>query len=240
MPLGGAGSAAMVLDLIKSLGSDSQVQIVCVLDASAPMTLRKELPNIAAVTVIDFHENFNFSVKCNLGALASDADILFFLNDDMICLDKSWPAQLRTTLADSQVGATGGLLLTPDGLVQCAGHKNSPAPHLFGAGLDPADPANHSLVGTKREVGGLSGACFAVRREVFMEVGGMCELLPESYNDVDLGFKILESGRSLVFNPAIRFTHFESASRDPKVKPEDFEFITRRWGRYFRNDRLQP
>ena len=70
--------------------------------------------------------------------------------------------------------------------------------------------------------------------------GGMCELLPESYNDVDLGFKILESGRTLIFNPEIRFTHFESASRDPKVKPEDFEFIARRWGRYFRNDRFRP
>ena len=237
---GKSNGRAMVLDLIESLGNEEGIHTIIVVDDHAPSSVHDELVSCAKTIVRPYTEPFNFSKKCNLGALTSSSDILFFLNDDMICLDPNWPMAIRQTLSRGDVGAVGGLLLTPEGLVQCAGHKNSPAPHIFGAGLDPTDPANRPLVGTERQVGGLSGACFAVRRDLFLEVGGMCELLPESYNDVDLGFKILGTGKSLIFNPAIRFTHFESATRDPKVKPEDFEFISRRWGRHFRHDPYTP
>jgi GT2 family glycosyltransferase len=91
---------------------------------------------------------------------------------------------------------------------------------------------------TTRETGGLSGACFAVRRADYIEVGGMCEELPSSYNDVDLGFKLKELGRKLMYIPSIQFVHYESISRDPTVGEEETALIWRRWGRYFEHDPL--
>ena len=91
---------------------------------------------------------------------------------------------------------------------------------------------------TTRETSGLSGACFAVRHTDYVEVGGMCEELPSSYNDVDLGFKIKETGKKLMYIPSIQFMHYESMSRNPTVSKEETALIWRRWGRYFDNDPL--
>ncbi len=89
---------------------------------------------------------------------------------------------------------------------------------------------------TTRETGGLSGAYFAVRRADYMEVGGMCEELPNSYNDVDPGLKLKELGKKLMYAPSIQFVHNESIPRDPTVGEGETALIWRRWARYFEND----
>ena len=231
---------AMVLDLIASLGSHRDVTIAVVVDVSTPEAVVSELCARSDVRIIRYEKPFNFSEKCNVGANASSSDAIFFLNDDMICLDPDWPDHVRASLTVKRTGAVGGMLLNRDGTVQCAGHANVPVPHLFGVGLDPDDPTHRATLGVEREVSGLSGACIAMRRETFLEVGGMCTDLAEGYNDVDLGFKVLSTGQSLTLNPVLRFVHFESASRDPKVNPAEFEFVSARWGRFFDSDPYTP
>lgn len=231
---------AMVLDLIESLGSHENVALTVVLDNSAPLEVSQELATMPDLRVIPFDKPFNFSKKCNVGAMTSTADVLFFLNDDMICRSQEWPAALRRALSFKSVAAVGGLLIDDAGRVQCAGHGNTPVPHLFGTGLDPDDPENRATLRIEREVGGLSGACLAIHREVFLSVGGFCEDLPFSYNDVDLGFKVMDSGLHLLYSPDICFFHWESASRNPIVSDEESTFIRARWGRLFEVDRFAP
>jgi GT2 family glycosyltransferase len=237
---GDSGSRAMILDLVASLGSHDDTSILVVADSTTPTSVTSELSSTEDVRVITYEKPFNFSDKCNIGAFAEDSDVVFFLNDDMTCLTPNWPDHIRSSLSMKRVGAVGGLLLKKDGLVQCAGHGNSPVPHLFGVDLDPNDPTNHAILGTQREVSGLSGACIAMRRDDYLQVGGMCVDLAEGYNDVDLGFKVLSVEKSLLFNPALRFVHFESASRDPSVNTSEFEFVSRRWGRFFDSDPYTP
>jgi len=230
----------MILELLESIGTHEGVAYTVVLDVGAPPDVRQELLARADVQLIDFDGAFNFSAKCNLGAISSEADVLFFLNDDMICRSPDWPSEVRKALSYKAVAAVGGLLTDNSGLVQCAGHANTPVPHLFGAGLDPSDPGNRGCLGVEREVGGLSGACLAIKRDVFLTVGGFCEDLPHSYNDVDLGFKLIESGHRLLYSPGIVFFHWESASRNPVVSAEETSFLQERWGRHFESDRYTP
>jgi len=61
---------------------------------------------------------------------------------------------------------------------------------------------------TTRETNGLSGACFAVRRTDYVEVGVVCEEPPSRHNDVDLGIKLKESGKKLMYVPSIQFVHY--------------------------------
>lgn len=236
----GTDRRAMILDLIDGIGRQPNMSATVVADSSTPKEVQSALQSLDWVTVVPYEKPFNFSEKCNIGAMASTTDIVLFLNDDMTCVDTKWPDEIRRTLSMKRVGAVGGLLLTNDGLVQCAGHGNTPVPHLFGVGRDPSDPRNHPVLGIEREVSGLSGACVAMRRTDYLALGGMTELLAEGYNDVDLGFKVMSTGKSLIFNPLIRFIHFESATRDPKVNPEEWEFVTNRWGRFFGHDPFTP
>jgi GT2 family glycosyltransferase len=231
---------AMVLDLVESLGNHENVAITVVLDNGAPSEVSQELASMPDLRVIPFDKPFNFSQKCNVGAMTSEADVLFFLNDDMLCRSQEWPTAIRRSLSFKSVGAVGGLLIDETGHVRCAGHGNAPVPHLFGTGLDPDDPANRTTLRIEREVGGLSGACLAIDRNVFLSVGGFCEQLPFSYNDVDLGFKVLDLGLHLLYSPEICFFHWESASRNPVISEEETMFIRARWGRQFEVDRFAP
>ena len=235
-------SQCLVFGLMKSFGpeTDSLHEIIVVADAHTPQEVITTLSAFPKVLLEHFSEPFNFSKKCNVGARRASGDIILFLNDDMLAQSTGWVSQIQGQFAESLVGGVGGLLLTPEGLVQSAGHGNAPRPHIYGVRKDPKDPALQTQLMTTRETGGLSGACFAVRRTDYIEVGGMCEELPSSYNDVDLGFKLKELGKKLMYVPSIQFVNYESISRDPTVGEEETALIWRRWGRYFEHDPLLP
>jgi len=216
--------------------SPSIAEVIVVADRSTPGDVVDDMGQMDRVRVMTYDKPFNFADKCNVGALAANADVVMFLNDDMVSLAPDWPEFVLKYLSDAAVGAVGGLLVSPDGTVQCAGHGNAPVPHLYGVGLDPDDPANAAAVGCVREVGGLSGACLAVRRDDYLRVGGMCTAFPSSYNDVDLGFKLQSEGLNLLYTPEFRFVHYESASRDPRVSPDELALLQSRWGRYFEHE----
>lgn len=230
----------LVLELLKSFGTETSTlhEIIVVADTQTPQEVTQAISTMPKVMLENFSEPFNFSKKCNVGARRAGGDIILFLNDDMLVRNAGWVNQIQQQFTNPSVGGLGGLLLTPEGLVQCAGHANAPRPHLYGVGKDPLDPALKSQLMTTRETNGLSGACFAVRRTDYVEVGGMCEELPSSYNDVDLGFKLKETGKKLMYVPSIQFVHYESMSRDPTVGTEETALIWRRWGRYFDHDPL--
>ena len=230
----------LVIELLNSFGTETRslYEIIVVTDSHTPKEVAQALAVQPKVAIESFSEPFNFSKKCNVGARHASGDIILFLNDDMLAHSAGWVNQIQQQFTNPTVGGVGGLLLTIEGLVQCAGHANSPRPHLYGVGRDPLDPTFQSQLMTTRETSGLSGACFAVRRTDYVEVGGMCEELPSSYNDVDLGFKLKETGKKLMYVPSIQFVHYESISRDPKVSREETALIWRRWGRYFEHDPL--
>ena len=230
----------LVIELLKSFGLETSVlhEIIVVADARTPEEVTSALSLMSKVVIESFNEPFNFSKKCNAGARRASGEIILFLNDDMLAHSAGWVTQIQQQFTNPLVGGVGGLLLTPEGLVQCAGHASAPRPHMYGVGKDPKDSAFRSQLMTTRESSGLSGACFAVRRTDYVEVGGMCEELPSCYNDVDLGFKLKETGKKLMYVPSIQFVHYESMSRDPKVGTEETALIWRRWGRYFDHDPL--
>ena len=238
----GGVSQCLVLELLENFSQETDAlhEIIVVADTHTPQEVINALSVLPKVALENFSEPFNFSKKCNIGARRASGDIILFLNDDMLAESTGWVSQIQKQFADPSVGGVGGLLLTPEGLVQCAGHANAPRPHIYGVWKDPKDPALQAQLMTARETGGLSGACFAVRRADYIEVGGMCEDLPSSYNDVDLGFKLKELGKKLMYVPSIQFVHYESISRDPTVGEEETALIWRRWGRYFEHDPYIP
>ncbi len=235
-------SRCLVLEFLQSFGheTDALHEIIVVADAHTPQEVINALSAFPKVLLEYFSEPFNFSRKCNVGARRASGDIILFLNDDMLAQSTGWVSQIQGQFTDPLVGGVGGLLLTPEGFVQCAGHANAPRPHIYGVGKDPKDPGLQAQLMTTRETGGLSGACFAVRRTDYRQVGGMCEELPSSYNDVDLGFKLKGLGKKLMYVPSIQFVHYESISRDPTVGEEETALIWWRWGRYFEHDPFLP
>jgi GT2 family glycosyltransferase len=92
------------------------------------------------------------------------------------------------------------------------------------------------MLGTQRECIGVTAACLMTRPEVFDEMGGFSEDFPGHYNDVDFALKLHTAGYRNVFTPHAVLYHFESVSRDPKVKKSEAKALEQRWGHLLGND----
>lgn len=205
----------------------------------------RALPDVDLV-LVPFRKPFNFSEKCNVGALHARGEILVFLNDDVEALSDEVVGQLIAPLSEPDVGMTGAKLLFENGRIQHAGveygstglHKGSIRHSLYRA-LPSATkgPELHM----NREASALTGACVAMRSSVFHEVGGFTEQLPINFNDIDLCLKVRRAGLRLVWLCNTSLWHFESISRSTTVHPPEIEHMVSRWGPYrTRRERFFP
>ncbi|NUT56720.1 MAG: glycosyltransferase [Thermoleophilia bacterium] len=231
----------MVTETVRSViahSAHTAYELVVVYDAPTPGPVLKELRDIAdesgvRLKLIPFREPFNFSAKCNVGALHSDGDVLVFLNDDMEAKTEGFIESLIAPLAEESVGATGPKLLFENLTVQHAGvsYGSGELGHRYYKER-PDAIGNHGELWINREVSVLTGACLAIRRPVFDAVGGFSETFPVNYNDVDFCLKIRREGLRLVWLHDVVLYHFESISRSPDVRPWESRRITRRWDNY--------
>jgi glycosyltransferase involved in cell wall biosynthesis len=210
------------------------VQVVVVYDIDTRQSVLAELAEVVPegdLVLVPYDDEFNFSRKCNLGVLASDGDVVVFLNDDTQARSEGWLVQLVAPVLEQDVGMTGARLLFEDGTLQHGGHIHAHGAytHAF-IGAREGDLGHGACLVVNRECSGVTCACAAVRRETFMEVGGLCEKLPSNYNDIDLAHKIAGAGYRMLWIANVVLYHFESKSRDPRVSSEEIEFVRARWG----------
>ncbi len=182
------------------------------------------------VTLVWYDKPFDFSDKCNVGFFASKGEVVLLLNDDIEIESPDWVETLISYLDDGDVAMVGPLTRLEDGRIQSAGHGHIGGPHNLGSGQDinSFGPFGETLIA--REVSGVTGACAAISRKIYEELGGMSLAFPHSYNDVDFALKALRMGYRVIWTPYARVWHFESLSRDPSVRSEEFEELYKRWG----------
>ena len=224
-----------VVDLVADLWADDRypdLEIVIVHDTSTPPWVIEEIERITdgQWVSVEFHGAFNFSRKCNAGALAATGELVCFLNDDIEVVSRDWLGQLVALLEEPDVGATGLRLDFADGTLQHAGHlyDGGNAGHLmFGEASDSLSWAGAAHLAGERS--GVTAACLLMRMVDFEEIGGFSEQFPLNYNDVDLCLKIRALGRRILYTPHARMYHFESQTRVPVVTNQELVRIRRRW-----------
>ena len=183
-----------------------------------------------------YSKPFDFSEKCNIGVAVASGEIVILLNDDTEIISPNWIETLVSLLNEPDVAVVGPMTVLGDGRIQSAGHGNNPSPHNLGTG----EPINSTgAFGDRlitREITGVTGACFAVSKERYFELGGMSEVFPHSFNDVDFTYKALMYGYRVLWTPLAKIWHFETLSREPSIREEEYTNLTNRWGRYFGSD----
>ena len=214
-------------------------EVLVVLDKNAfrENASLKETMSDERISIVDYDKPFNFSDKCNVGAVSSSGEILLFLNDDMEIITPDWLEILVGHLSDPGVGAVGARLLFEDGTIQSAGHSNNPSPHSIESTKNTNDPGQFGLLAVAQERSGITGACIAIHRDLYLLIGGMSLDFPHCFNDVDLCYKILQMKKRIIWTPFVDLFHFESLSRDPTPRDDELEMVYERWSRFFGQDR---
>ena len=80
-----------------------------------------------------------------------------------------------------------------------------------------------------REVTAVTGACMAMRRAIWDELGGFDYRFPVNYNDVDLCLRARERGYRVILEARAILTHEEGQTRVTTVLPEESELFHTIW-----------
>jgi len=165
---------------------------------------------------------FNFSCMCNMGVKEAKGTYILLLNDDMEVIEASWLTRMVGQASLAHVGAVGAKLLYPNSAkIQHVGITNT----IAGPGhkLKLLDDGIAYYYGRNRfiyDLIGVTAACLLMRREVYLEIGGLFEGLAVAYNDVDLCFRLYEKGLYNVQRNDVVLYHHESLSRGDDMQDE--------------------
>lgn len=167
---------------------------------------------------------FNYSAVNNAGAKSARGEVLVFLNDDTELLDSSWMRELVGWAIQPEIGVAGLQLVGPEGKIQHDGvilGLGGFADHIF----EGTAPHQDSIFGRNdwyRNCLAVTGACLAIRRELYFEIGGMDERFILCGSDVALGLDAVLRGFRNVCSPFGTVRHLESATRGSNVPRWDF------------------
>ncbi|HWH32901.1 MAG TPA: glycosyltransferase family 2 protein [Egibacteraceae bacterium] len=176
-------------------------------------------PGSARVLELD---NLGFGKAANAGVAATTAEALVIAN-----ADTRFPAGSVRAMADHlrdnpRVGALGPLIRFPDGRLQWSARAFPSVGQAIGHALlgmwrpDNRWTRAYRLTDwdhrSEREVDWVSGACLALRREAFDQVGGFDPSYFMFVEDVDLCARLWEAGWTVVFSPVAEVTHAVGAS----------------------------
>lgn len=163
------------------------------------------------VTVHRMRERRGASACRNWGAQHANGAILCFLDSDCLA-HPDWLNELMPVFKRSNVGAAGGLVDSHDDKTPLDRYEKVKSALHMGSHCTDSSTGNRFFY--------LPSCNLAVRRDVFLQVGGFDEKL-EVGEDVDLCWRIIDTGRIVEYRPSSKVSH--------KHRNSIWPFCTRRF-----------
>ncbi len=155
--------------------------------------------------------NLGFLRAVNQLATQARGDYLLLLNNDATLGPGALDHALESMERKPNIGAVGGRVVLPDGLIQEAGNTiwNDGSCQGYGRGLEPQD---HRVLDWKY-TDYVSGVFLLTPRKTFTNLGGFDEgYAPAYYEDTDYCARLWQRGLHVVYDPRIIVNHYEFGS----------------------------
>jgi GT2 family glycosyltransferase len=145
--------------------------------------------------------NLGYTGAANRAAREARGEWIFFLNPDATaaadCL-----ARLLDAVDGPDVAVVGAQVLLPDGRINAGENPINIAGISWSGGY-----GREREHGPARDTAAVSGAALLVRRDAFLEVGGLCPYFFLYYDDTDLAWRMRLSGRRVRYCPEANVVH---------------------------------
>lgn len=195
-----------------------EFEIIVVDNASSDGTVEAIKKSFPEVRIIANKENRGFAAANNQGIEASSSEYVIFLNPDTIVHPNSLDNLIRFLDQNQDVGACGPKILNDDGTTQQSVRRfptfrGALYRHTFFRFLRLFREQYKKWLmkdfdyDRQMDVDQVMGAAMIVGRSVLEEVGRMDEKFFMYYEEVDLCYRIKQTGRRVVFLPKAMITH---------------------------------
>lgn len=194
--------------------SDVSYEIILVDDASSDGTSEFLDEVDATCRVLRNTENKGYAFANNRGAEAAKASVLAFLNNDLVLTPGWFEPMFDCLTSKERVGCVGNVQLDAAfGKIDHAGiyfEDDGFARHACKGRRFLATRSNFS-------VRAVTGACFLIEKELFLEVGGFDPGYTNGLEDIDLCLRLGERGLRHFVCTSSRVHHWVSSSRGRDV-----------------------
>jgi GT2 family glycosyltransferase len=216
------GHKKYVKDCISSIkNQDYPHEIIVVDNESADGTaefIERYFPGVLLIR----NKNTGFGAANNLGVQRAKGEIVVFLNPDTIVGEKWLRNLVGPVLSNPRTITTPKILLYDGSAINTCGNINHFTGLTFTRGLlEP--PQSRSR---QEEVSGISGACFAMRREEFIRIGGFDERFFLYNEDSEFSWRAHSYDLPIVYVPSSIVRHDYSLD----VSPQKMYYLEK--GRY--------
>jgi GT2 family glycosyltransferase len=208
---------------LESVFSNDPDEVIVVDNASKDGTLEKIRNRFGSVRLIARDDNIGYGAAVNLAVRESSGDAVVVLNPDTIVCD-GWLRKLTGTLRSVQrVIAVPRIMIYDGSVVNTCGNQEHFTGLTFtnGLGLHP------DMIPDELNVSGISGACFAMRRDDFLHLGGFDEALFLYMEDAELSWRAHAHGYSFVY------VHDSIVRHDYKLNVNAEKLFRLENGRYY-------
>ena len=200
-------------DCLSALAAEG-VDIVVVDNGSTRAELLAEWERRGGITIVRPGRNLGFAGGCNAGAAVAGGETFAFVNSDAIVQPGAIAA------------LTSALTATPDTGLVCASIRFADAPQLLNTAGNPfhyvgmvwsghfGEPAAEHA--TPVDVATVTGATFAVRRDVWEALGGFADDWFAYNEDSELSLRAWQRGWRVRYEPAAVVHHHYEFSRHPR------------------------
>jgi len=177
------------------------------------------------IKLIENKENLGFAGGNNSASKFSRGEYVLFLNSDTEVYKNTLKETVKYMDENRNIGALTCKTVLPDGSLDRDARRSFPTPWVsitHFSGLDKIFPKSRLFsrywYGYKsaeeiQDVDALQGAFFLTRREVLNEVGWFSEDYFLDGEDIDLSWKVKNTGKRVVYFPKVSILHIKKASK---------------------------
>jgi GT2 family glycosyltransferase len=209
-------------------------------ESRAPEALEyaKSLHESDRVSILSVAEMPNNSRSINAGVAQARGEFIGLLHADLEVINSGWLSEMVGLAARPQTGAVGSRLWHSDDTLQHAGMilgTGGVATLVHGGTRD--DDGYFCGSHLIQNFSAVTGAGLLVRREIYLQVGGLDEALTGAFNDIDFCLRLREAGFRIVWTPHAQFYHYVSAragggangTKQGRVLAEE-QLLRKKWG----------
>lgn len=159
------------------------------------------------VSVIRTEPDGNYATRCNAAAHASSGEFLLFLKEETVVIQEKWLEELVRTGTQPGIGGVSPRMIQPgSAMIENAGSVLG-LNGVVGSPYQGKTKLGENLgyldcIHIARDVSTLPAACMLIRKETYIQSGGMDEAdLGNHLAETDLSLKIRKHGEHLIYQP---------------------------------------